>query len=299
MKTKILFILFFTFFNLQLFSQDYEPTLKEGSFWDMKTTVFVSLCNSSNIESIKRIQIDGDTIIQNKTYKKLKSVSIEDNNPSDPCFLPPFYFNTDNFTSIENMYLRESVDEKKLYILTNLISNDDLIEYTVCDFSLSIGDTLENYLGFGNTETQLIVDDIKTDENNKKVYYLNDGSFYTEGIGRNEGNLNIYFNLVDGNYQRLLCNGNAQNQNNCATVLSTNTYDLSSIKIFPNPVEDILTIQNTEKITLKIYGTNGSLLKTKTANSNLEIDISSFSSGLYFLEISNLSSREKRKFIKI
>jgi len=299
MKTKLLFLFLITFFSLPLFSQDYDAILKEGAFWDIKTTVNVSYCNTSDIESIKRIQVDGDTIIQSKTYKKLKSVAIQDNNPADPCFLPPFYFNSDNFTSIENMYLRENIAEKKLYILTNYISGDALIEYTVCDFSLNIGHTLENYLGFDNTETQLIVDDIKTDENNKKVFYMNDGSYYTEGIGRNEGNLNIHFNLIDGTNESLFCNGNDENQNSCATVLSIENYNLTAIKTFPNPVKDILTIQNTENITIKIYSFNGALLKTETSKTNLEVDISSFSSGIYFLEISNLTSKQRRKFIKI
>lgn len=296
MFKKIHLTLLFSLIHLHLFSQDYIPILKEGSFWDIKTSVITNLCTYSDIESIKRIQIDGDTIINNKTYKKLKSVSLEDSDSSDSCFLPPLYFNSNNFTSIKNRYLREDNNDKKLYILTNMIDNS-FKEYTVCDFNLNIGDTLENYFGFNNSEHKLIVDDIKIDAQNRKVFYINDGSYYTEGIGRNEGNLNIYLNLIDGTFDRLYCWGNSENLNNCATVLSTDQHLLSSIKIYPNPVNDVLHIENTEEITLKIYTTTGKLLKNTTSKKDLKIDISSYKKGIYILEISTTTSQKTSKIL--
>lgn len=301
MKIKTFLILVSILLTSKQFCQEYESVIKEGSFWDIKTTVFASSCSSSDIESIKRIQIAGDTIINNMTYKKLKSAFLQDDNDTDPCFIPPLYVNENNFTPIEDCYLRENINERKLYILTNSITVNTLEEYTVCDFSLNIGDKIDNYFGFNNNEVgnELIVDDIKLDENNRKVFYLNDGSYYTEAIGRNEGNLNIYFNLVDGTYETLYCFGNALNQNNCATVLSIEKNELSSLKIFPNPVDDFLMIKNTDDITIKIYSLNGSLLKTVKTKSNLEIDVSSFSSGIYILEFLNYNSKSRGKIIKL
>lgn len=495
MKIKTFLILVSILITTKQFCQEYEPVIKEGSFWDIKTTVFASSCSTSDIESIKRIQIAGDTIINNMTYKKLKSAFLQDDDDTDPCFIPPLYVNENNFTPIEDSYLRENINERKLYILTNSITGNTLEEYTVCDFSLNIGDKIDNYFGFNNNEVgnELIVDDIKLDENDRKVFYLNDGSYYTEAIGRNEGNLNIYFNLVDGTYETLycfgnalnqnncaavvvddydpvikegsfwdvsesdgsgcpyyyryrladnfvydnityrslevapirgqdnpnelcgpsgslfanendftsvngkyiredltekkvyilvnendiyneyvlanfnlnvgdtfenaytdsdsantltvtqistkangrkiyilnnnqsfeesvgnsqgpifnyhwhlgsygfsvFCNGNAQNQDNCATVLSIEKNELSYIKIFPNPADDFLMIKNTDDITIKLYSLNGSLLKTVKTKSNLEIDVSSFSSGIYILEFLNYNSKSRRKIIKL
>lgn len=186
-----------------------------------------------------------------------------------------------------------------MYLLTNAISNNDFIEYTVCDFNLQIGDTLENYFGFNNSEHTLIVDAIKIDENSRRVYYMNDGSYYTAEIGKNEGNLNIYFNLVDGTYERLHCFGDAENPNNCATVLSSEKNSLSYIKIYPNPVDNFLSINTTTNTTLKIYSINGVQLLKTTSKSNFKIDVSTFSSGIYILEISNLKGIKRNKFLKI
>lgn len=226
MNFKYLLVYLLTISTLNLFSQDYEPMLKAGSFWDIKTTIPTNSCSFSDIKSLKRIQIDGDTLINNKTYKKLKKVNIDaSTSVLYSCLIPPFIVQTSKFTSIENIYLRENTDEKKLYILTSVITNDELKEYTVCDFSLNVGDRLENYYGSENSDIELILDDIQTDENGKKVFYISDGSYYTEGIGRNEGNLNIYHNLVDGTYERLHCYGNNENQNNCAKVLDKIDYE--------------------------------------------------------------------------
>jgi len=298
-KNKLLFILVFTLLNLPLLSQEYEPILKEGSFWDIKEESW-DFGRSSEITCIrrKRIQVNGDTIINTNTYKKLKHAYFAETN--GPCTVQtPNVINESDFKSIDNLFLREDISKKILYILAKT-SDNNFKEFTLCDFNLKIGDTLKNYYwNEENVENIIIISDIKTNENNRSVFYTSSGHTYTEGIGRNDNNLVPYNLISEGLIESLFCFGNEENQNSCETILSTENYTLSTIKVFPNPVKDILSIQNTENITIKIYSINGSLLKTKTSNTNLEVDISSFSSGLYFLEISNLSSREKRKFIKI
>ncbi|RCS27639.1 T9SS C-terminal target domain-containing protein [Polaribacter sp. WD7] len=221
MKTTLLFLLLITFLNFKLYSQDYEPMLKEGSFWDMKTFVITSTC-PENVETLNRIQIAGDTLIKGKLYKKLKYVLLEDKT-DNVCITPPYFYNPKNFIPIKDKFIREDINEKRLYILTKL-ENDFFEEFTVCDFSLNIGDELENYFGYDNSnpDLKLVVEDIKTDKSNQKVFYLNDGSYYTEGIGKNGGNLNIYHNLVDGTYERVYCSGNLANPNDCATRLKEN-----------------------------------------------------------------------------
>lgn len=111
----------------------------------MKTVVVTSTC-PDNIEAIKRIQIAGDTLINAKIYKKLEYVFLEDET-DDLCMSPPYFYNPGNFISIKDKFIREDVNEKKLFVLTKL-ENDFFEEFTVCDFSLSVGDELENYFGY-------------------------------------------------------------------------------------------------------------------------------------------------------
>lgn len=499
MKTKLLFILLITFINPQLYSQDYEPILKKGSFWDIKEESW-DFNSSSEITCLrrKRIEVNGDTTINNKIYKKLKQAYFAEINGL--CTVKtPFTINKSNFKPIDNLFLREDISKKRLYILAE-VNDDDFKEFTLCDFNLKIGDTLENYyLENDNSEYTITISDISINENNKKVFHTSSGHTYTEGIGRNDNvlvpynlitegliesvfchgfaqnqndcatvvdnstydpvikegafwdvvhhpnanwpstanrykvkgdtiindntykklftaplrqsddflelpngldnlyinqtefveirkyireniqekkvyileydnNTNTYneytycdFNLNVGDtmedaylnnsemtieisqinissyngknayhingqflafvegvgkfsypfesydmyyalgtgYSEIFCNGNDENQNNCTEVLSTKKNELSSVKIYPNPIKDILTIHNTENSTVKIYSVNGSLLKTVNVNSNFEIDVSSFASGIYFLEVSNLKGKQRKKVLKL
>jgi hypothetical protein len=286
MKIKCFLFQIILFFSSQLFSQDYEPIIKDGSFWDIKTEYF------SGTKEFKRIQVDGEIEINNKIYTKLKQATIQ---VSDNSSQPQFKIDIDNFYEIDYVYLREDVNQKKLYIF----DNNQNKEFVLCDFNLKIGDEIDNYYGHQSEDSNVTIIDISLDENNKKVFQTNQGVSYTEGIGKSDNNLTSYINTVDGFTETVFCNGNAENQNDCATVLNTNNYDLSSINTYPNPVKNILTIQNTENITIKIYSIKGSLLKTKSSSTNLKIDISAFSNGIYLLEVSNSTSKERRKLIKI
>lgn len=90
--------------------------------------------------------------------------------------------------------------------------------------------------------------------------------------------------------------------NNCNITLNSPEFldtRLQQLKIYPNPVKDILTIQNTEKSTVKIYSITGSLLKTITTKTAVDIDISSFKNGIYIIEVSGVRRSKRSKILKI
>lgn len=163
---------------------------------------------------------------------------------------------------------------------------------------MNIGDSIENYYSYQSEDISVEIIDITTNSNNKKVFHTNQGVNYTEGIGKSDNNLMPYIHTIDGFSETVVCNGNAENPNDCATVLSTEENELSSIKIFPNPVKDILNIKNTDNVILKIFSINGSLLKSLTSKSDLKVNVSSFRSGVYILEISNLRGKRIYKILK-
>lgn len=79
-----------------------------------------------------------------------------------------------------------------------------------------------------------------------------------------------------------------------------NVENLSSdfIQIFPNPVEDILTINTTENITsLQLVETNGRLIR-KDENVSGNIDVSLLNAGIYLLIIETENSTFIRKILK-
>lgn len=285
-KSNYLIVLLLTVYNLQLFSQDYEPIIKEGSFWDIEKNYW------AGSKEFKRVQVDGEIEINNKIYIKLKQVKIQVSNSSDE---PQFFIDNSKFIPIAHVFLRENIDEKKLYIF----DNNQNKEFVLCDFNLNIGDTIDNYYGHQAEDVSVTITNITLNNNNRKVFFTNQGISYTEGVGKSDNNLTPYINTIDGFTETVFCHGNDNNQNNCAEVLSTKNNQLSSVKIYPNPLEDFLTIKNIENSTVKIFSTTGALLKYTKPQNDLKIDVSSFKSGIYILEISNSKGKKRNKLLKL
>ncbi len=83
--------------------------------------------------------------------------------------------------------------------------------------------------------------------------------------------------------------------------LSIKAYqDLNSISIYPNPVKDNLTIDNPKRLPIseiKLYNTNGKLIKTFTTTQNI-IDLAGFNKGMYFIELTSDGFKKNFKILK-
>jgi hypothetical protein len=74
--------------------------------------------------------------------------------------------------------------------------------------------------------------------------------------------------------------------------------DLSDIRIYPNPVENVLNINASHPIDqLELYNTTGSLVLKQTAV-NGSIDVSNLSSGVYILKLQSGNSVQTHKILK-
>ena len=82
------------------------------------------------------------------------------------------------------------------------------------------------------------------------------------------------------------------------SVLSNNEFKLNKITLYPNPTNSILNIQ-TDKIIerVTIIDVSGRTTNAKIASNN-SIDVSSLSSGMYFIEIKTTEGLFREKFIK-
>jgi len=81
--------------------------------------------------------------------------------------------------------------------------------------------------------------------------------------------------------------------------------EYTNINLFPNPTQSTLTIQlseaSKEPLTIQIKNTLGQTIKTfqlQAGNKELEIDVSSFSEGLYFVQCQSGERIIIKKFIK-
>ena len=82
--------------------------------------------------------------------------------------------------------------------------------------------------------------------------------------------------------------------------LSSPSFGLKALKIYPNPVRNILTVSYSENITAyKLYNTLGQQLMTKNVNANdTQIDMSSLPAGSYLLEVSAGGKSRMVKLLK-
>ncbi|MGY3792053.1 HYR domain-containing protein [Aquimarina sp. 433] len=87
--------------------------------------------------------------------------------------------------------------------------------------------------------------------------------------------------------------------------LSTDEFELfAGVSVYPNPVIDILHITNSNKATLnkiEIYDINGRLVLTSSkskSNDDIEINVSNFESGSYFVRIQGVEGSVIKQLIK-
>ena len=113
--------------------------------------------------------------------------------------------------------------------------------------------------------------------------------------------------LAPGDYFLKLTSTNPTNTNyqtpyqfNITTSLSVDDTDLESFVFYPNPVKDILHLDNLSITKASIYSILGQLIETKTfenATSNT-LDLSSLESGIYLIVLENDSQQKTIKVVK-
>ena len=87
-----------------------------------------------------------------------------------------------------------------------------------------------------------------------------------------------------------------QQSNLTVTEIKNSNLENVNITLYPNPTTDLVILEtnNITDLDFKIYSTNGKLLKTeKVNNTETQIFFTEYSSGIYFLTISNTKKQIK------
>ncbi|WP_026977687.1 T9SS type A sorting domain-containing protein [Flavobacterium tegetincola] len=158
-------------------------------------------------------------------------------------------------------------------------------------------------LADGTTTTHYIPVQIGTDTNWDTVQARN---FITTMATKTDGS--VYY--WGRNYNGEFGNGTDYNPgyytspqltpNICVTSLSTPTFEKSAeVKLYPNPVQNRLFIDNQETVQYQIYSILGVKISEGALTVGNNIDCSSFSSGVYLLNLVNNSGNSTTlKFVK-
>ncbi len=291
MKINILCISFICCLALQANAQTTNTIVNDGSAW----STLSSNCCIDDVFTIYHF-FDGDSVFNEKTYKKL------------------FRYNDEQHTErYFSGLMRE--ENKKTYFVEYYWDFDREEGYweeiLLYDFSLEQGDIFEAYsdetLYVLQSDSVLINDNLK-----KRLIIAEEGNWVVDTIIENIGSLQGLFHnnyvCCNSRVDKLLCyteNGELVYQNpeytECYYNITTSVETIESnyCSISPNPVDDILHISclNKETMRIEIFDNAGRQVYNQAYKES--VDINSFSKGLYFLKLYDANGQVSEfKFIK-
>ncbi len=294
MKIKPYQLILLIFFTPTLLNGQYTPFVEEGKFW-----IYENHLNSDFPSAISghAITFLGDTIINSFTYKKVYQLNLKGEHDCPPAQVPCWNFDYPYQTESKAItaLIREDTLNKKIYNLLNSSTGEEALLF---DFSLNVGDTLNNYVYesiWASTTKEFpggIVDSIKVIETHGQLrnsiftfgFYSIIGLPFelpiiiSEGLGFTE--FGIFYKplsvFVD------YCEGEIEH---CNLILSNeSTTLLKEIKVYPNPSNGIFRIETDEALkNIRVFSILGQVkIESKFTN---KIDLSPLENGIYLLEI--------------
>lgn len=304
---KNLYLLLFASSTYCLTAQEYLPTTNPSHQWKVQFTIGYTLfegCEGIGTEHKyffgNEVEINGQTYFE--LYKRYSDGALETYQiMEDRCPEETYYISDlTGMTSLEDIlvgYLRDDINEKKVYFLKSGETNETLLN----DYSFPYGNnSSDDYLIQVSDAHAFGINTIKQKHSYQGTYYFDE----FEGIG-NVGDLiqKYYWETdIEGHGFKVLGfstdNGDTfYDVNN--NLLSTDDPSLNnSVKIYPNPVNDIINLQTEKKIkSATIYDLNGR--KVKKSNSSNKISVRELNPATYIitLEFEN-GSAYRNKIIK-
>lgn len=225
-----------------------------------------------------------------------------------------FYFNS-GYDIIENhtelpgypYQMMQGLDEPNFKELAyGITTNKTYIGYTTVQNPVAADNDYFKFTVTDNVNAIVNVSSIVTSAMNGTI--LNSAGT-TVGASQNNSGATISFTrtLAPGDYYLKLTSTNPTNTNyttpyqfNITTTLSADDTSFESFVFYPNPVKDILNLENITLSKATVYSLLGQLIETKTfenATSNT-LDLSSLESGIYLIVLENDSQQKTIKVVK-
>jgi hypothetical protein len=291
-----------------LTAQPYYQLLKNDRHW-IYTQMISGEEPPVHIALAFALSVQGDTLLQGYSYKKIYQRTLQLNaNSTD----------IQNPKQILNKYLyalmREDTVERKVYLIPfkDTVSMCQPTEHLLYDFSLQVGDTLNDCV-LENIYDSSWMSYVPRIDSIRQINYLGleTRAFYTQGIFINYG---LLFDspgvLLEGfgyeyhgliNYGRngelvffqYYCEGDSLDCELLSAVHDPREMPQSVISVTPNPARDIVFIQidaafhTNNEWQISLLNTMGNVILHENWNTvkELQIDVSNFPDGVYFLNI--------------
>ena len=225
-----------------------------------------------------------------------------------------FYYTSigvENHTALPSQYyyVMQGLDEPNYKELAYKIdTNTEYRGFTTVQASgTTIDDDFYKFTITDNMNAAVSISSIVTSSMNATI--LNSSGTPVGASQNNTGStLNLTRVLAPGDYFLKISSTSPSNTNyqtpyifNITTSLGTNDNNLNSISYYPNPVKNILTIENYNYTKASIYSILGQLLDVKLNenNSNIsQINMSNYANGMYILVFENETGAKTIKVIK-
>lgn len=296
MKTKLLIGLFIS----MAFISKAQNYFGNDACW----TEFWVNPNTEITEGKSQYYLSGDTILNNKTYRKV--IGRSPNNLAQPT------------------YYIGAIREESGKVFKQYTDYETMVmgEFLLYDFTVKVGDTIRSTSPSGELSRKPVVTKIDTIElltgEKRKRFSFNGASEWIEGIGSINGFFTPSEELAIGySIPYLVCykqggieyykNNNLCPDGTCCDAITglENPKQVDQISFLsPNPTNRFIQFNFSENIeqykSIKLFDSLGNLLQnfTKT-NNNLALDLSNYSSGLYFVVIEFDKNYELHKIIKL
>jgi hypothetical protein len=312
MKRILLFILSISSI-CSVIGQEYLPIVVENRHWVYQYRHQIDGgCNLFFIDGADVQYFKGDTIIGNFKYKRLRSSSLKIDDTKDIVFEPYTILETTDLA-----YFREDTTTRKVYVIDKnfgfACTGDQDDEFLLYDFSLKVGDSINDCLGkvidsgYFDTTYSKIDSIVTVPFGGKEVrLFYTFGSFYScglvvprvgaivEGRGFEDGPL-------PGFYRRQL----VKYCEDCDLISAaiTDPKKVLPFNIFPNPVGDVLFLdfdrQHGNHVMFRIFDVNGKVVSDDLIDN--QIDVRGLGSGVFYLSImaKNGVVFHTTKFVKI
>jgi len=303
MKTSI-WVFVFAFVPLMAVGQQNFPLVKDGGIWREGYVVKVEPPDPWLKFRIQWV-MEGDTVINNQTYKKLYQSNY------GPSVLTKTFFGGMREDSIGRVYVYPDTNQSPPG--THLQSHT---EYLLYDFTLQVGDTLMVSNSFNIIQILSSIDSVLIDNHYRKLYTFNapgDHREVIEGIGSVKG---LFFPMVYGfeHGQMLTCyedgdifwNNPALMGTDCFSVwIQERRQEPDFVTVYPVPFSDQLHIDvgdvRNDDVTIHLFDITGRLMREHHLSGQKEVtlDVANLAQGAYILKaISNGHATKTIKVIK-
>ena len=223
-----------------------------------------------------------------------------------------FYYTSigiENHTALPSQYyeIMQGLDEPNVKELSYRIStNKDYIGYTTVQNPTGADNDFFKFTIADNVNAVVSVTSIVTSSMNGTI--LNSAGTAVGASQNNSGNtLSFTRTLTPGDYFLRLTSTSPTNTNyqtpyqfNITTTLSTGDNSFASFTYYPNPVKDILHLDNISLTKASIYSLLGQLIETKSFENSTSntLDLTNLESGIYLIVLENDLEQKTIKVIK-